>query len=662
MSSRGFQAPAWRVARWICAGRLRTFPRVKFPIHTLRAAVLLCALAPVARAQQSPNKEPLPMVEPLPANPEPAGVEPPALMPDEIVLTPRPTAADGAGPIATPFKLHLEPLVFEPVLPALAPGWADERRLASALRVQVKRFVFKGNHVISTRTLQKAVAPFSNREVTSSELEEARQAVTAKYVEAGYINSGAVLPDQDLKDGVIALEVIEGRLTSIELSGYFWMRPWWLRHELRRAAGKPLNFNNLKEGLQLLRQDPNIRQINAELMPGGKPGESILKADVKEVQPFRLGVEVSNRRPPSVGSEIVDVSAADLNLTGHSDPLFLKWGAAHAVAETADRWEFSDLQNLEGSYRFPITPWHTTLEVHASRNDSSIVEEQFSELNITSKSEQYGVTLRQPWWESVNTEVSTSLTLDNRRSQTFLLNRPFTLSAGAVDGETRVSVLRLALEVVNRSQKHVLALRSTLNLGINEFEATRHVGMGTASGTGAGSQRRTPDGQFFSWLGQGQYVRRLFDTDNLAVIRVNAQLTNDPLLSLEQYSLGGAQSVRGYRENLLLRDNGVFASIEARIPVWRGKAKNPLVTLAPFFDFGIGWDRVEFLGAKPPKNTIDDRTETLASVGLGVLFTPSKYVTAQLYWGYAINQKNTFAHGENLQDYGLHFTLTVNAF
>lgn len=618
-------------------------------------------LLSVASAQQTPNKEPLPAVEPLPANPEPAGVEPPPLMPEEIELTPRPTAADGAGEIAAPVRLHLEPAAIEPVLPPLAPGWADERRLASALRIRVERFVFNGNRVFSNSALQKVVAPFSKREVTSEELEEARLAVTAKYVDAGYITSGAVLPDQDLNGGAIEMDVIEGRLTKIELGGSWWFRPWWLRHELRRAAGKPLNFNQLKERLQLLRQDPGIAQINAELMPGGKLGESILKAEVKEIQPFRFGVEVSNRRPPSVGSEIVDVSLADLNLTGHSDPIFFRWSPVHAVSETPDRWEFSDLENIEGSYRFPISPWHTTLEVHGSRFDSSIVEEQFSALNITSKTKQVGATLRQPWWESVNTEVSTSLTFDRRESRSFLLGQPFTLSAGAFDGETRVSVLRFALEVVNRSQKHVLALRSTFNVGINEFDATRNVG-GASGGTGAGARRRLPDGQFVSWLGQGQYVRRLFDTDNLAVLRLNAQFSNDPLLSLEQYSLGGAQSVRGYRENLLLRDNGVFASAELRVPVWRGKEKNPILTLAPFFDFGIGWDRVEFIGKKPPKNQIDDRTETLTSLGIGVLFTPSKYVTAQVYWGYAFNHKNTFSDGKNIQDYGLHFTLSIAAF
>lgn len=622
------------------------------------AALLLAAM--LASAQQTPNREPLPAVEPLPANPVPAGIEPPPLIPDEIELKPKPAGA-ALPEKPAPFKLRLDALEIEPVLPPLDSTLADTGTLASALRVRVTKFRITGNHVFSERELHKLVAKYEGREISSNELEEARQAVTQKYIEAGFINSGAVLPDQNLEGGVVIMEVVEGRLTKIELSGNFWTRPWWLRHELRRAGGKPLNFNRLKQGLQLLRQDPNIRQVNAELMPGGKPGESILKADVKENQPFRLTVEASNRRPPSVGSEIIDVTFADLNLTGHSDPLVLRWSPLHSDAETADHWRYGELENIDASYRFPVTPWHTTLELRASRNDAAVVEEAFAPLDITSKSEQVTATIRQPWHESISTEFATSASLDLRKSESFLLRRPFTLSTGAVDGETRVAAIRMALEYTNRSQQHVLALRSTFSLGINEFDATRNT-LGDAAGGADGVRRKVPDGQFFAWLAQAQYVRRLFNTDNLAILRLNAQLAADPLLSLEQFSLGGAGSVRGYRENQLLRDNGIFASLEVRVPVWRAADKSPILSLAPFVDFGAGWDRVEFLGKKPPKNQIDDRWETLASVGIGLIFTPSKYASAQIYWGYALNQKNRVDTGDNLQDYGLHFTLTLSAF
>ena len=45
-----------------------------------------------------------------------------------------------------------------------------------------------------------------------------------------------------------------------------------------------------------------------------------------------------------------------------------------------------------------------------------------------------------------------------------------------------------------------------------------------------------------------------------------------------------------------------------------------------------------------------------------MILTPSKHVNAQLYWGYALNQGNKVKGGDNLQDYGLHFSLSISAF
>ncbi len=597
---------------------------------------------------------------PLPANPATPGSDQP-LLPDEILVppvkpvTPGSSAETPAQPVV-PFKLEIEP-----VLPTLPPDLAGGGgSLATTLHVHVKGFRFEGNHVFSNRALQKVVAKYAGRDLTTEKLEEARQALTLTYVHAGYVNSGAVLPDQDLKGGIVVFKIVEGRLSEVQVQGNWWYRTWWLRHVLRLSAGQPLNFDKLKTGLQLLRQNPNLRQINAELEPGGLPGESILKATVKENQPFRLALDFDNKRPPSVGAEIVNIHAQDLNLTGHDDPLSLTWGIAHTTSDTLDRWEYSGAQNLSGAYEFPVSPWRTTMELHASKSDAAIVEDPFNTLNIKSKSEQYGGMLRQPFYQTLNQLIDGSFMAERRTSQTFLLQQPFDLSPGSINGKTQIFVLRFALEYVNRSQVHVLALRSTVNWGVDAFDPTlQH----QIAPSGAGQfQQRIPDGLFVSWLGQAQYVRRLFNTDTLAVLRLNAQLSNDPLVSLEQFSLGGMDSVRGYRENQLLRDNGAFASLEVRVPILRDKEKNPLVALAPFFDFGAGWDTVDFVGPRPPSGQIDDQSATLYSTGIGLLVTPNKHVNAQIYWGYALNRKYVVEGGKNLQDYGLHFAITVSAF
>ena len=521
-------------------------------------------------------------------------------------------------------RLHFAPPVFEPVLPPLRRSTSKQNALSSTARVFVKEFQITGNHIFSNETLLKVIEKYSGREITAEELEQARQDLTLFYINHGYINSGATLPDQNVESGVITFQIVEGKVSRINVTGNHWFRSWWVRNEIRRAAWRSLNFNKLKEGLQLLRMNPSISRINAELKPGGVPGESIIEVDIKDTQPFRFGLEFSNKRPPSVGAEILEAQFGDLNLTGHNDPLQIRYGIAHTTRDGG--FDFSGLDNIEGTYEFPITPWATTLLLHANKSDTSIIEDPFTTLDITSNLEEYGAMLRQPLYRTLSNEFAISLLATRRESKTFLLGRPFSLSPGAVNGVTTDFVLRFAQEFVNRSQVHVLALRSTFNFGLDAFGATN-----------SGSE---PDANFFFWLGQSQYVRRLGKTDNLLLVRCNVQLSNSPLFSLEQLSFGGAESVRGYRENDILRDNGVFGSVEVRVPVWFGKEHTPLLLLAPFFDIGVGWNTPgSFANAGTNSQEMRDRlTETLPSVGVGLIFNPNKYVHAELYWGYAFNR------------------------
>lgn len=573
----------------------------------------------------------------------------------------------GTPPDETPrYRLQLAMEAMEPVLPPLLePAGLS---LASSVRITVQRFIFEGNHRFSDRELRKVVAPYTGRDITPEELEEARVALTKHYIEAGYVTSGAVLPDQDVEGGIIRIQLVEGRLTEVEIRGNQWFRSWWLRNELRRAAGQPLNFQKLKLGVQLLRQNPTISRINAEVKPGAQTGESHLEFAIKDEHPFRFGFEVSNKRPPSVSEGLGELYLADVNLTGHNDPLELRWGLLRWTKD--GRIDYSRLDNLGGSYEFPVTPWGTTLGVHAERSDASIIDETFAELGLTSRYEEIGAGLHQPLYRTLSDTVTLTASADRKHSETFLLGRPFTLALGAIDGESDVFASRLALDWVNRSQRHVLALRTLFSLGLYALDSTRDDPLTHSSLSGGdplrGFEPEIPDSKFFSWLFQAQFVDRIFDLpslrqkpdtrgwnilkETLLVLRANVQLADEPLLAVEQFSIGGVQSVRGYRENQLLRDNGIFASAELRVPLWLGKDKSPIVSLAPFFDYAGGWN----------VNKVDDQYQTIYSAGVGLLVNATKHAHLSLYWGHPFVDFNETKL--SLQDYGIHFSVTISAF
>jgi hemolysin activation/secretion protein len=272
--------------------------------------------------------------------------------------------------------------------------------------------------------------------------------------------------------------------------------------------------------------------------------------------------------------------------------------------------------------------------LNASRLSTSLVEEPFVPLDVNSLTVSYGIALRQPVYQTANQEAAVSVGFDHRKNNTRLLGEPFTLSPGAVQGEMKVSVLRLSQEWLQRGQNNVIALRSTFNVGLDAFDATdNHV---------AGD----PDAQFFSWVGQGQYVQRLFKTQNQLVLRINGQWTSERLLALEQMSAGGSESVRGYRENQMVRDRGIVSSVEFRVPVLFDKSGAGIVSLAPFFDFGAAW------GVKSTPSPT-----SIYSTGIGLLVTPNRHFSAQLYWGHRLRHVDTPAD-KDAQDLGLHFVLT----
>jgi hemolysin activation/secretion protein len=572
-----------------------------------------------------------PSSQPLPTGPDQDN--------GDVPLTPvNPVPANPLAPLP---KLELDTSKqFEPVLPPLP---AAESSPLFGPQIYVSRFVFTGNTVYDSDTLEKVVEQYTGRKINSVDLEAARQAITLFYVSHGYINSGAILPDQDPKDGIIHLTVVEGQLTEISIKGNHWFQSWWLRNEMRLAAGSPLNFNGLKEGMQVLRENPTIAQVNAELQPGGAPGESRLEMEVKDTIPFRFSVEINNYRPPSVGSTIVQAHAADLNLTGNNDPLSLTYGIA-----TSDMggYEFSDLDNIAGDYRFPVSPWDTTIEISASKTNSGILEAPFNQLNIESKLTEYHLALHQPVFNTPKDSLVLTAQIDSRRNTTTLFGQPFSLTPGAFNGVEDVTVPRFIQEFIDRGTDHVFSVRSQFSMGIDAFHATINAG--------------PPDGHFIDWLGQTQYVRRVSDSGDLIIARLSGQLSDRPLLSVEQLELGGISSVRGYLENQQLTDNGVIASVEGRIPIWQDKDHNPLLQVAPFTDFGVGWDNIAHGTVAAGTTNLGRQGVAMPSAGLGVLFNPCKYMSGQIYWGYGFNRRQV-PDGNSLQYDGIEFSVSISA-
>jgi len=161
-------------------------------------------------------------------------------------LSDDPTGRFGSPPSITKER----PIAPAPSSPELLPPIPSVPQFLDGLpplMVFIQEIRVVGSTVFSAQELSNVVRPYMNRELSTEDLEELRQAVTNLHIEHGYITSGAVLPDQDLGDGVLTLRIVEGELSDINVVGTEQFQPWFFTSRLRLSSGPPVNINTLRE-------------------------------------------------------------------------------------------------------------------------------------------------------------------------------------------------------------------------------------------------------------------------------------------------------------------------------------------------------------------------------------------------------------------------------
>jgi hemolysin activation/secretion protein len=511
-------------------------------------------------------------------------------------------------------------LIFTCLLLAVSPGFTQGRgNLLEIEKIALKEVHIEGAPLLDAKEIATVTGPYLGKEISFETVEEIRHKLTQLLVSKGFINSGVIIPDQEVVAGVIVMRVVAGGLTRVEIEGNSQYSTAWLEKKLRRGTAGAFNIYDLQENLQLLQFDRPVKRIHAELKAGDAPGESVLAAKVEEKFPLGATLNFSNNAPPSTGSYHGDLTLTYTNLLGRGD--FIEG----TIGRTGGKTDYALRTAI------PLNSYDTTVEAYYSEGSSTIIEEDFEDLDIENESRTYGLKLLQPFYLSLNSQLTLALAGERRRSQSYLLDIPFSFSPGVVNGLAVTSVIRASQEYIYRSNVDVFALASSFNFGVDAFHPTIH-------------QDGYADGEYFSWLGQFRYIRQL--NGSQVVARLDTQLTNDRLLPMEKFAVGGLNSVRGYRNGYLVRDNGVSGTLEGRIPLY-GTVNATGLSFIPFYDFGYARD------SSP--HAADG--EFIHSVGAGFRWSPIPSLAAEVYYGHALKLPDDFEK-DDPQDKGLHFALS----
>ena len=552
----------------------------------------------------------------------------PQVLPPEAYLGSGPSSQASQGwrePTRAPARP--DDVVEAPATRQAQPTRRDEDEGPKVLLREVR---FRGNTLIEDEELDKIAAPFLGRLVSLAELEDLRDKVTWFYVHMGYLNSGAVLPDQDASDGVVELTIIQGTIDEVEVVGTRRLDPSYLRrrlgrYRLTRQPKVALRFEDVEDQLLLLNRDPLLDAVQGRILPGDAPGRAKLQLGIKEADPFTVELEHSNHASPAIGDSLRLVRAHHGNLTGRGDTL----AAAFGETEGANFYSLAYRWFLGGD------PRHT-LTVSAGQTASALRTQTARALDIENETDTVGVTYRRTLSQNRTLERGAGVGFLVEENRSTLGGTPFNLLGDGTNGKTKATVLQLFHDWTKRAPDYGWNWRTGVDVGLD-------------LGFGSITKGAEPDAQFWAWRNSFAYLRQLKGSREKLFFRFTSQVTGDRLIPQERFLIGGYRTVRGYRENQLNTDSGVVASLEWRMPL--GKTwKNHSVELVPFLDYGRGWNE----GADP---SVDE----LASAGVGVRVQEGRFLF-DVFWAENFQGVTVPAGGRSLQDDGVHFSVKYRLF
>lgn len=494
-----------------------------------------------------------------------------------------------------------------------------EEQIDETTKFQVNQIEITGNTSLSDAELSVYTKPLEGRAVSLAELRQAVDAMTQLYLSKGFINTRAFLGNQDVTDGKVTIQVLEGSVEDIQVEGNSRLPDRYILDRLTAGITTPLRGDKLEEQLRLLQIDPALASIEASLSPGSGPGKSVLTVRVKEAKTAYFGLTSDNYSAPVVGSERYGIYGGLRSSLIPGDEFFASYNRTTSGGSNA----------LDFLYRAPVNANNGTLQLRVAPSWYNITDKEIGSIfDIDGNSQLYELTFRQPLYRTFRKEFALSLGFAIQNGETDIGG------TNLFDTNNKARVLKFGQDFLSRDARGVWAGQSSFNLGLDIFDATDN-------------PEPFADGEFFSWTGQLQRVQR-FNADNVLIAQLNMQFSPDPLLPSQQFIIGGGQSVRGYRQNARFGDNGIRFSLEHRTVVARNRSGSAVAQIAPFFDLGTVWNA----GDNP---TPSPNQRFLSGAGLGLILQPLPGLN--LRFDYAVPFRTVSEKNDNLQDQAFYFSL-----
>jgi hemolysin activation/secretion protein len=442
-------------------------------------------------------------------------------------------------------------------------------------------FLVEGNTVLSAVAIETAVTPFLGPKRSVADLDAARSALERAYQTAGYLTVFVDLPEQKVDDGVVRLKVLEGRIARTSVTGSRYYSQGYIREKVPSfTEGTVPNFTVAQTELALVNRTEQ-RRVQPVLKAGKEPGTVEVELKVADQLPISGTLELNNQHAP-------DTDPWRVQATLRYDNLFQRDHGLSLTATVAPR-QPSQATALVLNYSVPLDNGNTLIGYAVSSNSEV---QTLGGTSVLGNGTTLGLRYAIPFTGRGDGGAYHSLTLgvdykDLSEKVLFggdtiskpLRYLPFqTAYSGNWSGkDTQTSVTATVIAASRSIFKRTVSCPSEAGPVDDQFAC----------------KRKGADGSFASLRLGGRHSQVLGPVQ--VVVRFASQLTTTQLASSEQFSIGGADTVRGYLEGEASGDQGAAGSLELRTPnlarrvnaMWgSGEAADAVLSDVTLFAFG----------------------------------------------------------------------------
>ena len=498
----------------------------------------------------------------------------------------------------------------------------------------VAEYQVEGNSVLPTMAIEQAVYPYLGADKTITDVEQARKSLEQVYQKAGYSTVVVDIPEQNVVSGIVRLRVTEGRIAKLSVTGSRYYSLARIRSQLPALSpGAVPDLPQVQGQMNAANHASADRQITPVFRAGRTPGTVDVELKVRDQPPWHASLELNNRYSANTSHTRASGQLRYDNLWQREHSLSLQYQTAPQQTE--------EVKVLSATYLFRSQDSDNMTALYAVHSRSNIAA--VGDITVIGSGDIYGVRRILPlppgkqYFHSLSLGVDVknfgeSLILQGADSvQTPIRYMPFSIAYNSsLPGNSVTTQFSTALNfsLRNLSDRQI----DCFGQQVDQFECKRFKARSNYVFLKMDYQRTQKLPYDMSWIA-----------------RLEGQIASQPLISNEQFSAGGAESVRGYLESERLGDDGWKASLEWRSPSF-AKDGSPWLRqwlLLVFADAA----RLHVKETQPEQIS---RFE-LASVGLGARFTAWKNMKGELDWAHALKDSAATNSGDNRVHFRLEY-------